>query len=287
MVIVAPVDPETDDATLDREWAKAIRHMVPAELVLRRAILKAHHAALAVLREHLTSIALIPRALVATERTLARLLLRVGQREFPRVLRHGWTHGVQQMRERTARASFSAVLTKASPLIDLTFSLDWPELAEYIRTRPREYSPSAAHTTVEQFRTAIQRGIDEGWSIDKIKREIVDQDLPDISAARAERIARTEVISASNAGAQASYAASSVVRARQWLATRDARTRETHRAWRWPRDAQIKPIDEPFVIPLSGARLMYPGDTSLGAPPEEIVNCRCVLTPVVHLDGVF
>jgi hypothetical protein len=27
----------------------------------------------------------------------------------------------------------------------------------------------------------------------------------------------------------------------------------------------------------SGARMMFPGDFSLGAPPEEIINCRCVV----------
>lgn len=34
------------------------------------------------------------------------------------------------------------------------------------------------------------------------------------------------------------------------------------------------PLEEPFISP-SGARLMYPCDTSLGAPFEEIERCRC------------
>jgi len=34
------------------------------------------------------------------------------------------------------------------------------------------------------------------------------------------------------------------------------------------------PIDEPFILP-SGAKILYPGDQSLGAPAKEIIQCRC------------
>lgn len=50
----------------------------------------------------------------------------------------------------------------------------------------------------------------------------------------------------------------------------DGRTRDTHLAM----DGQKVQFDQPFVSP-SGARLMYPGDRSLGAPAEETVQCRC------------
>lgn len=55
-----------------------------------------------------------------------------------------------------------------------------------------------------------------------------------------------------------------------WQTTIDGRERPSHRTM----DGQTVAMDEPFVSP-SGARLMHPGDTSQGAPPEEIVNCRC------------
>lgn len=58
-----------------------------------------------------------------------------------------------------------------------------------------------------------------------------------------------------------------------WNTTLDGRERDTHRAL----DGQTVPINDPFVSP-SGARLMYPGDTSLGAGAAEIVNCRCSVT---------
>lgn len=55
-----------------------------------------------------------------------------------------------------------------------------------------------------------------------------------------------------------------------WHAHTDEVTRKAH----YLADGQVKPINEPFNI--GGYRMMYPMDNSLGAPPEMIVNCRCV-----------
>ena len=96
---------------------------------------------------------------------------------------------------------------------------------------------------------------------------------------RGETIARTETLKALNAGRQEALdqlienpnndvRAEDVVRA--WDSAGDARTRETHAA------ADIQdpvPQGQPFIV--GGYSLMYPGDTSLGAPAEEVINCRC------------
>lgn len=57
---------------------------------------------------------------------------------------------------------------------------------------------------------------------------------------------------------------------KQWMSTRDARVRDTHRAM----DGQARMLDDPFESP-SGATLMHPGDST--APPEEVINCRCTV----------
>jgi len=54
-----------------------------------------------------------------------------------------------------------------------------------------------------------------------------------------------------------------------WAATHDHRTRPAHRA----ADGQTVPVDAPFVV--EGYPIPLPGDGSLGAPLELIINCRC------------
>ena len=96
---------------------------------------------------------------------------------------------------------------------------------------------------------------------------------------RGETIARTETLKALNAGRQEALdqlienpnndvRAEDVVRA--WDSAGDGKTRPTHVA----ADLQDPvPQGQPFVV--GGYSLMYPGDTSLGAPAEEVINCRC------------
>ena len=95
---------------------------------------------------------------------------------------------------------------------------------------------------------------------------------------RGETIARTELLGSLNAaqdeglqqmidkGHVAQDAVESV-----WDAALDGDTREEHRGL----DGQRRRQGEPFVSP-SGYQLLYPGDTSLGAPAEMVINCRCI-----------
>lgn len=83
---------------------------------------------------------------------------------------------------------------------------------------------------------------------------------------RANRIARTETTAAYNAGAQAAYIEEGAG-VKQWLATADERTRESH----LDASGQCVNADEPFEV--SGYLLQFPGDPN--GPPEETVNCRC------------
>lgn len=90
---------------------------------------------------------------------------------------------------------------------------------------------------------------------------------------RTEMIARTETIRASNAGAMGLYDDWGVER-REWLATMDGRTRDTHAA----ANGQVRAKGEAFDI--GGSPMMYPGDPS--GPPEEFINCRCTVIPVIE-----
>jgi len=83
---------------------------------------------------------------------------------------------------------------------------------------------------------------------------------------RAQRISRTETTGAYNAGAQQAYLEEGA-QVKQWLATADAATRETH----LDASGQCVGADEAFNV--GDSELMFPGDPS--GPAEEIINCRC------------
>lgn len=62
-----------------------------------------------------------------------------------------------------------------------------------------------------------------------------------------------------------------------WSAILDKVTRHAH----MEADDQTVPQDEPFIV--MGEKLMFPGDDSLGATPENIMNCRCNSTRAIEL----
>lgn len=69
---------------------------------------------------------------------------------------------------------------------------------------------------------------------------------------------------------------------KRWVATKDDRVRGLkpyekrngidHDAM----DGVEVPLNEPFTLP-DGSKVMFPGDISMGAPPEQTINCRCTM----------
>lgn len=60
-------------------------------------------------------------------------------------------------------------------------------------------------------------------------------------------------------------------RKKQWNSEKDDRVRKTH----IEADGSIVDIDDFFVV--GNSLMLFPKDNSLGASPEEIVNCRCTV----------
>ena len=257
--------------------------------------------AAAVLRAHLVAIDTMrpviragrpPRdAADAALRALYPALVLIGREHFPRIAREGWTQGNARLRAaarhavrpRTPATARAALPTSSTSVVGVAFDRAWPELAAYLDARPVEYASAASATSVDKFLAILVEGA--GLEIAAIVRQILGDQLPGVSRGRATTIARTEVLAAGNTAAQASYVASGVVTRHRWLSTRDTRTRESHRTERWPAGTTVVPLTKPFVLP-SKARLMHPGDTSLGAPLAEIINCRCSVAPDVSLPGI-
>lgn len=97
-----------------------------------------------------------------------------------------------------------------------------------------------------------------------------------ISKARATTIARTESTYAANAAFEDTYENNPFVTGRTWIAADDRDTRQTHNI----ADNTTVEIGKNFQI--GQYEMKYPGDTSLGAGPEEIVNCRCRIVAEVE-----
>jgi len=123
-------------------------------------------------------------------------------------------------------------------------------------------------TTRNWLSLEIQRYIEEGLSIPNAAKELTKR-FDFISRARATMIARTEIISASNAGSLAGAESTGLPVQKIWLTARDKSVRDSHIIT----DGQKRNLKENFNV--NGSPAMQPGDPKL--PAGERVNCRCTI----------
>lgn len=182
--------------------------------------------------------------------------------------------------ERLIRGVYADFAIRMGRRIDPTFdfNLQDPIAQAFINSKTLNLSTQAnqftleslTDATVEEVQDAIALGLSESETIEQISGRI--NDIYDFAQkGRARRIARTEVLSASNAGSQDAMEKTGVV-TKQWLSSRDSLVRDTH----FGLDGQEVGIQEPFQSP-GGSLLKFPGDPA--APPGEIINCRCTSIP--------
>ena len=127
----------------------------------------------------------------------------------------------------------------------------------------------------QQIQKNVTSGILQGKSVYKIADDL-QRDITNMNRASAIRTARTAVTSAQNGGRQATMDAAKkmgIKLRKQWIATKDARTRDVH----GKADRQIVDTDKPFDV--GGEKLMFPGD-STSASGWNIYNCRCGMRTV-------
>lgn len=164
-------------------------------------------------------------------------------------------------------------------LIDFQFNLKDPKVQTLIGQFLNR-SERINDTTYEKVREILQQAYDEGVGIPEVERRLrdlfesyyrVEPGDPD-KITRGRRFARTEMNGAVNGASQASWEQAGVEK-KQWLSTRDSRTRTAHAN----ADGEVVGINEPFI--MTGEPLMYPGDSSGSA--HNVINCRCRHLPVV------
>ena len=122
-----------------------------------------------------------------------------------------------------------------------------------------------------QIKKSVTSGILQGKSVGKIATDLQAR-VSEMNRSSAVRAARTAITSAQNGGRMDSYKAASdmgIKVRKRWVATKDGRTRHSHRRL----DGQTVDWDKEFS---NGCR--YPGDPR--GKSEEVYNCRCTLRTV-------
>ncbi len=121
--------------------------------------------------------------------------------------------------------------------------------------------------TWQQIRSQVSTAVGQGLTNEELKDRV--EQILGSSEQRADTIARTETVGAyvqgDMAGARALGDRGPVEKV--WVATLDARTRDSHAE----AHDQCVTLAEPFIV--GGVRMDSPHEP--GAPPEEVVNCRC------------
>jgi hypothetical protein len=117
---------------------------------------------------------------------------------------------------------------------------------------------------------SVTEGLGAYETATRIKRGLIDDGIR-YNQWRALRIARTEIMSASNVGSMEGAKATGEALEKFWVPTFDNRTRDTHRV---VESQNPKMMNEPFLVGMY--QMQHPGDPAGGA--EEIVNCRCCLS---------
>jgi len=161
------------------------------------------------------------------------------------------------------------------------------EIIEYVRAYTGLKITNVIRTHYKDIeriaQRAVEKGIAEGWGIDKIARaiqngageDILKGGLKDLDLWKARQIARTEVVAASNEGVKVGAEDLPGNKEKIWVSTFDDRSRPDHMAM----DGVSVPWNENFTLP-SGVSLEFPGDQKCNEPSETI-NCRCGYEVVV------
>jgi hypothetical protein len=143
---------------------------------------------------------------------------------------------------------------------------------------------NVTQTTIDQLNEIISRGMDQNLSVAEISKNIRDyfQGEEAITRARAETIARTETLTMISEGQnlkvkefKKEYPKESKNLMKVWITAQDERVRgkpdgiyKNSEANHFDLDGEVVKETKPF-----SNGLMYPRQK--GAPPEEVINCRC------------
>lgn len=139
----------------------------------------------------------------------------------------------------------------------------------FFRDEYFELVKNISDTTKDQIFRVLSKAAEDGLSNDDIVKQLI---APEINAARARLIARTELGKGAFFGRKLAADDSEWEVEKEWIAAHDHRTRHSHRAV----DGDVVDVNGKFAVatPKGGTDYMEgPGDPTASA--ANICNCRC------------
>lgn len=137
-------------------------------------------------------------------------------------------------------------------------------VASYLAKRVFEMAKKITKETNDQLGHVLSGAVADGLSVPKASKLVGE--LFDNFGYRSERIARTEIVRASNFATEEAFKESGVVEGKEWLATIDERTGDLDAAL----DGAVAKLGADFKA----------GGETVPYPPLH-PNCRCTLIPVI------
>ena len=130
---------------------------------------------------------------------------------------------------------------------------------------------------LDNVNETVANGMTNNWTPQELTREI-KKDITDIYETRkghAAMIARTEIGAVSGA-TRFDAMKENGVEYLEWVTAGDEKVRDSHD------EINGETIETGDTFELAGGNLHYPCDFSTGADPSEVINCRCVVIPVMN-----
>lgn len=161
------------------------------------------------------------------------------------------------------------------PSIDVEMSAFLQKsVKDWLKNRTDGVWSEVAKTIHNRLESTLKRGLRDGLTLKEMTAQIQGT-IKGIEEYQAKRIARTETTGGMNFGGHAERTDLGIEH-KEWVSTIDARTRGVKRSDRYDHissNGEIVANKDPFIV--SGQKLTYPADGSLGARAGNICNCRC------------
>lgn len=214
------------------------------------------------------------------EKILARRCIPESAEVIQRFTRTAYLRGIDQ----TAAAIDIAARTAGSPVaIAIGFNqIDLRAIENLSAIQLTDLEGITADMSARLIHDLVEAD-KQGAGITRITK-LIAADFQELGVARIERITRTTLNRSYNDAAWSRI--DQYAPYKEWIMTRDDRTRPGHRQM----EGVVIPVDALFEVPgfyptpkskkkVPAAKMLYPGDVSQNPDLAQIVNCRCTVAP--------